>query len=145
MGKHIWPAGLGDNFVEKKGKSQESISLQCRHNERDGVSNHRRLDCLLNCLFRCRSKKTSKLCVAGAETSAVVMALILHDWLVPVFHQRGLSQMENENTISSWWRHQMETFYALLASVRRIHRSLVNSPHKGQWRRVWIFFDLRFE
>ena len=27
-------------------------SLQWRNNERDGVSNHRRLDCLLNCLFR---------------------------------------------------------------------------------------------
>ena len=31
------------------------VSLQRRHNERDGVSNHRRLDCLL------KSKKTSKL------------------------------------------------------------------------------------
>ena len=36
-------------------------TLQWRNNERDGVSNHRRLDCLLNRLFRCRSKKTSKL------------------------------------------------------------------------------------
>ena len=40
-------------------------SLQWRHNERDCVSNHRRLDCLLNRLFRCRSKKTSKLRVTG--------------------------------------------------------------------------------
>ena len=37
------------------------IPLQWRHNERDGVSNHRRLDCLLNRLFRRWSKKTSKL------------------------------------------------------------------------------------
>ena len=41
------------------------LTLQCRHNERNGVSNHRRLDCLLNRLFRCRSKKTSKLRVTG--------------------------------------------------------------------------------
>ena len=34
-------------------------TLQWRHNERDGVSNHMRLDCLLNRLFRRRSKKTS--------------------------------------------------------------------------------------
>ena len=40
-------------------------TLQCRHNERDGASNHRRLDCLLNCLFRRRSKKTSKHHVTG--------------------------------------------------------------------------------
>ena len=36
-----------------------------RHNEGDGFSNHRRLDCLLSRLFRCRSKKTSKLRVIG--------------------------------------------------------------------------------
>ena len=35
-------------------------SLQWRHNERDGVSNHRRLDCLLNRLFRRRSTKPPK-------------------------------------------------------------------------------------
>ena len=34
-------------------------SLQWRHNERGGVSNDRCLDCLLNRLFRRRSKKTS--------------------------------------------------------------------------------------
>ena len=42
-----------------------SPPLQWRHNERDGVSNHRRLDCLFNHLFRRRSKKTSKLRVSG--------------------------------------------------------------------------------
>ena len=42
-----------------------SLSLQWRHNERDGVSNNQPHDCLLNCLFRRRSKKTSKLCVTG--------------------------------------------------------------------------------
>ena len=36
-------------------------SLQWRHNEREGVTNHRRIDCLLNCLFRRRSKKTPKI------------------------------------------------------------------------------------
>ena len=40
-------------------------TLQCRHNEHDGVSNHRRLDCLLKRLVRRRSKKTSKLHVTG--------------------------------------------------------------------------------
>ena len=41
------------------------ISLQWRHNGRDGVSNHQGLDCLLNHLFRWRSQKTSKLRVTG--------------------------------------------------------------------------------
>ena len=39
--------------------------LQWRHNQSDGVSNHQRLDCLLNRSFRRRSKKTSKLRVTG--------------------------------------------------------------------------------
>ena len=39
----------------------------------------------------------------------------------------------------SWWRHPMETFSALLALCAGIHRSPVNSPHKGQWRGVFMF------
>ena len=35
-----------------------TISLQWRHNERDGVSNHRRIDCLLNCFFRQNKEKS---------------------------------------------------------------------------------------
>ena len=40
---------------------------------------------------------------------------------------------------NSWWRHQMETFFAWLAFMRGIHRSPVNSPHKGQWRGALMF------
>ena len=39
--------------------------LQWRHNERYGVSIHQPHDCLLNCLFRHKPKKTSKLRVTG--------------------------------------------------------------------------------
>ena len=38
-----------------------------------------------------------------------------------------------------WWRHQMETFSALLALCAGIHRSSVNSPHKVQWRGALMF------
>ena len=34
----------------------------------------------------------------------------------------------------------MEIFSALLAFVWGIHRSSVNSPHKGQWRGALMFF-----
>ena len=40
-------------------------ALQWRHNGRDGVSNHQPHDCLLNRLFRHRSKKASKLRITG--------------------------------------------------------------------------------
>ena len=42
-----------------------AVALQWRHDEHDDVSNHQLLDCLLNRLFRLRSKKTPKLCVTG--------------------------------------------------------------------------------
>ena len=42
-----------------------NLTLQWRHNGRDGVSNHPPHDCLLNRLFWRRSKKTSKLRVTG--------------------------------------------------------------------------------
>ena len=40
-------------------------SLHWRHNDHDGVSNHQPHHCLLNRLFRRRSKKSSKLRVTG--------------------------------------------------------------------------------
>ena len=39
-----------------------------------------------------------------------------------------------------WWCHQMETFSALLALCEGIHRSPVDSPHKGQWSGVLMFY-----
>ena len=47
------------------GLNEFVLSLRWRHNERYGVSNHQLHDCLLNRLFRPRSKKTSKLRVTG--------------------------------------------------------------------------------
>ena len=38
-----------------------------------------------------------------------------------------------------WWRHQMETFSALLALCAEISPVPVNSPHKGQWRGALMF------
>ena len=44
--------------------ANDAALLWC-HNGCDGVSNHQPQDCLLNRLFRCRSKKTPKLRVIG--------------------------------------------------------------------------------
>ena len=63
-------------------------ALHWRHNELDGVSNHRRLCCLLNRLLRRISKKTSKLRVTGLVTGE--------------FPPQRASNAENA---SIWWRH----------------------------------------
>ena len=53
------------------------ITLQWRHNGHDGVSNHQLHDCLLNRLFRRRSKKTSNQSIWWRHHEFL-------DWHIPV-------------------------------------------------------------
>ena len=76
-GQHDWTKANGykaNGYKDTKGHYPGSItsgnnnttgSLNWRHNDHDGVWNHRPNGCLLNRLFRRRSKKTSKLRVTG--------------------------------------------------------------------------------
>ena len=67
-------------------------SLTVIHNEWDGISDHQRLDCLLNHLFRRRSKKTSKCHVIGhCEGNSQVTS---------EFPSQRASNAEN---VSNWW------------------------------------------
>ena len=59
-------------------------SLQWRHNERDGVSNHQPHGCLFKRLFKAQIKKTSKLRVTGlCEGSSPVTGEFPHKGPVP--------------------------------------------------------------
>ena len=49
------------------------------------------------------------------------------------------ARMLLSSLLFSWWRHQMETFPRYWPFVRGIHRSPVNSSHKGQWRGALMF------
>ena len=69
-------------------------ALQWHHNECDGVSNHQRLDCLLNRLFGRRSKETSKLRFTGLYEGNSLMT--------GEFPVQRASNMEN---VSIWWHH----------------------------------------
>ena len=58
----LWPLYKhGSTFTP----AQWSVGLHWRHNDQDSVSNHQPHGCLLNGLFRRRSKKTSKLRATG--------------------------------------------------------------------------------
>ena len=72
--------------------------LQWRHNERNGVSNARRLDCLLRRVFRRRSKEISKLGVTGlcAENS-------------PMTGEFPAQRASNAENVSIWWRHRVNS------------------------------------
>ena len=49
------------------------------------------------------------------------------------------SEVMSPDVSISWWRHQMETFSALLAICAGNSPVPVNSPHKGQWRGALMF------
>ena len=72
------------------------LTLQWPHNEHDGFSNHQPRDCLLNRLFKCRSKKTSKLRVTClcAGTS-------------PWTGEFPAQMASNAENVSIWWRHHV--------------------------------------
>ena len=69
-------------------------TLRWRHNERDGVLNRRRFNCLLNRLFRPKSKKASKLRVTG-----------LCEGNSPVTGEFPAQRASNAEFVSIWWRH----------------------------------------
>ena len=73
-----------------------SQSLQWRHNGRDCVSNHQPHDCLLNRLFRRRSKNTSKLRVTGHCSGTS-----------PGTGEFPVQMASYAENVSIWWRHHV--------------------------------------
>ena len=83
--------------------------LQWHHNEHDGFSNHHCLHCLVNCLFRRSSKKTSKFCITG-----------LCEGNSPVTCEFPAQRASNMEYISIWWHHHAilkDVFYDSKSSL----------------------------
>ena len=101
--------------------------LQWHYNERNGVLNHRRIDCLL----RCRSKKTTKLRVTG-----------LCDGNSPVTDEFPSQRASYAENVSIWWHHDGVKFcYNLDASKNHNERNDVSNKqrvlmHGHQWWNV---------
>ena len=81
--------------------------LKWRHNWHCSVSNHQPHDCLLNRLFRRRSRKTSKLCVTGLCAGN-------SPW-TGEFPEQMASKAEN---VPIWWRH-----HAILIQSHAVYAS----------------------
>ena len=80
----------------KYGLQNGSYSLQWHHNGHNGISNHQPHDCLLNRLFRRRSKKTSKLHVSG-----------LYVGNAPVTGEFPAQKASNAENVFIWWCHHV--------------------------------------
>ena len=76
--------------------AKSALSFLCRHNGCDGASNHKAHHCLLNRLFRHRSKKTSKLRVTGLCAGNS-----------PVTSEFPAQMSSNAENVSIWWCHHV--------------------------------------
>ena len=80
--------------------SHHRFILQWRHNEHDGISNDQPHECLLNRLFRRRSKKTPKLRVTGFVRG-------IHRRLVNSPHKgpvkRKIFHLMTSSWVDDWW------------------------------------------
>ena len=95
--------------------SDSYVSSLWRHNGNDGVSNHQPHDCLLNCLFRRRSKKTSKLRVTGLCAG--------NSLGTGEFPAQMTSDAEN---VSIWWHHMYD-------AVGEVHMHILFIEYNTFW------------
>ena len=97
--------------------SRPTKTLQWRHNERGGVSTHRRLECLPSRLFTHRSKKTSKLRATGlCEGNSpgihrwpIFSSIILTTLSILVHPDQGILDIEVTDLYPSFHIHRIPT------------------------------------
>ena len=65
-------------------------------------------------------------------SNSIALAIDMVTMMIPQRKEGGHQQ-------PSWWRHQMETFSALLAICAGNSPAPMNSPHKGQWCGALMF------
>ena len=87
-------------------KEKRLDTLQWRHNGCDSVSNHQPRHCLLNRLFKSRSKKTTKLRVTGLSVGNS-----------PVTGEFPAQMANNAEKVSICWRLHVYPFLALAETV----------------------------
>ena len=95
---------------------QAKITLQWRYNGRDGVSNHQSHGCLLNRLFRRRSKKTPKLRVTGLCMRGI--------------HRSPAQMASSAENVSIWWRHHAVNIWS---TAHFVWYRLINKCYSVHW------------
>ena len=127
-GHHIACIYVYASFIEKMyigpwkcAGIEWSISLyvlQWRNNEFDGVSNHRRLGCLLSRLLSHRWRKTWTLRVTG-----------LCEGNSPVTGQFPAQRASNAENVSIWWHHHGH------------YRPMITFNHHYLWTNLFCYPD----
>ena len=97
-------------------------TLRWRHNDHAGVSNHQPHGCLLNRLFRRKSKKTSKLRVTGLCAG--------NSPGTGEFPAQMASYAEN---VSTWWRHHDWSIHWYPICISCLKLQNTKAPSFGKW------------
>ena len=104
-------------------------SLHWRHNGRDGISNHQPYRCLLNRLFMCRSKKTSKLRVTGLCAGNS-----------PVTGEFPAQMTSNAENVSIWWRHHDKPGIGVTTNLKYLKLFLRLEHSRNSFARMSGFY-----
>ena len=99
---------------------QPNVPLQWRHNERGSISNHQHVHCLLNCRFRCRSKKTAKLRVTS-----------LCAGILPVAGEFPAQKSSYAKNVSIWWRHHVSNSFEWYLEITSIMSTIKHAEMAG--------------
>ena len=112
--EHLFPDTFQcaySKYSKLNAKPDTNMPLRWRHNGRNSVSNHQPYDCLLNRLFRRRSKKTSKLRVTGLCVGNS-----------PGTGELPAQMASNAENVSIWWRHHALSITACKSRAICLHR-----------------------
>ena len=101
------------------------ILFKCRHMSHC-VSNHWNNDCLFNNLFKLSTMKH--------QSSSFLSLLEGYPLVTDRCPSHRDNNAESHDDVIKW-----KHFPCYWSCVRGIHRSPVNSPHKGQWRGTMMF------
>ena len=110
----------------------DTWEVQRRHNGTDSVSNHQHHHCLLNRLFGCWSKKTSKLRITGLCAGNS-----------PGTGEFPAQMASNAKNVAIWWRHHESNVSATVCSgvqqTTRTVRDCLIRPYYARIRECqWV-------
>ena len=123
----------GNNCVVHR---RYSLALQWHHHGNGGVSNHQPHNCLLNRLFRLRSKKTSTLRVTGLCAGNS-----------PFTGEFPAQLASNAENVSIWWRHHgivykdVVDIYGLINNQSWSFACVVSQGASIDYGNNWLFIQ----
>ena len=151
LGHFEWCHLVNDQLLPFKMNSHEdfrnpksgdmSNTLQLRHNWRDGVSNHRRINCLPNILFRRRSKKTSRLRITGFCVGKPLVTSGFPSQMAMAVAQKIIPSDDVITKSRLYVRHQQIWNLIIRGSIMRTTLLMKKTTNIGDFLHIYVLSD----